>query len=69
MFNFFNRIDKLKAIRERLVNLEVDIDGLRRKIDNLDLDLQLSKKKKRIEKQDNEEETPKNDPYKGVLGY
>ena len=36
MFNFFNRVDKLKSLRERIVQLEVDYDGLKRKIDNID---------------------------------
>jgi hypothetical protein len=64
MFDFFN----LKSWKVRISDLEIEVSALKKMLKDLELNLEMAKKKKLIDK-DTDGNKTKLDAYNGVLDY
>jgi len=64
MFDFFN----LKSWKVRISDLEIEVSALKKMLKDVELNLEMAKKKKLIDK-DTDGNKAKLDAYNGVLDY
>lgn len=68
MFDWFHKTERLRELRAKLLDLDLDIKALSRRVDDIALDVKMAKQKKIFKDTPQEKEKPY-DQYKGVLEY